>query len=108
MSQIYSTSSTQSSTYIDGELVNNESAVTKSDGNNLEFMINDNNEIISGNVDLTALKEDELLQLLNYPVSKKPLLERLSEDWPVTTSPKSTKVTKKRRKRRAKATRKKN
>ena len=61
-------------TYIDGELVNNESAVTKSDGNNLEFMINDNNEIISGNVDLTALKEDELLQLLNYPVSKKPLL----------------------------------
>ena len=108
MSQIYSTSSTQSSTYINGELVNNESAVTESDGNNLEFMINNNNNIVTGGIDHTTLKEDELLQLLNYPVSKKPLLERLSEDWPVTTSPKSTKVTKKRRKRRAKATKKKN
>tara|TARA_B100001093_G_scaffold520056_1_gene612333 strand:+ start:2597 stop:2911 length:315 start_codon:yes stop_codon:yes gene_type:complete len=79
----YSSSSGSSQLYINGKPIDNISFNTQSDGDITEYYINDNNNISSGVI--PNLKEEQLMELLNYPANKNSLIQQLEKDFPLNT-----------------------
>jgi len=97
----YSTSSGMSKVFVNGKLVDEKGFMTKSDGSQTSYVLNNNNNIISGDIANSKLSENDLMQLLDYPASSQSLIDRLKKDFPLTNSNKSKKRSKKREKKRS-------
>jgi len=95
----YSTSSGMSKVFVNGKLVDEKGFMTKSDGSQTSYVLNNNNNYISGDIANTKLTENDLMQLLDYPASSKSLIDRLKKDFPLSNTNKSKKRSKKREKR---------
>lgn len=95
----YSTSSGMSKVFVNGKLVDEKGFMTKSDGFQTSYVLNNNNNYISGDIANTKLTENDLMQLLDYPASSKSLIDRLKKDFPLSNTNKSKKKSKKREKR---------
>lgn len=98
----YSTSSGMSKVFVDGKLVDQKGFMTESDGSKTSYVLSNDNNIISGEIDNNKLKEEELMQLLDYPASSKPLLQRLETDFPISKPKKATKRKNKNKQKRSK------
>ncbi len=94
----YSTSSGMSKVFVNGKLVDEKGVMTKSDGSQTSYVLNNNNNYISGDIANTKLTENGLMQLLDYPASSKSLIDRLKKDFPLSNTNKSKKRSKKREK----------
>ena len=92
----YSTSSGMSKVFVNGKLVDEKGFMTKSDGSQTSYVLNNNNNYISGDIANTKLTENDLMQLLDYPASSKSLIDRLKKDFPLSNTNKSKKSLKKR------------
>lgn len=97
----YSTSSGMSKVFVNGKLIDEKGFMTKSDGSQTDYVFNNNNNYISGEIANNQLREDDLMQLLDYPASSQSLIDRLKKDFPLTNSNKSKKKSKKREKKRS-------
>ena len=93
-------SSGLSAVYVNGELVDNKGFLTESDGENMNYILNNNNEIISGEIKESKLSEEDLIKLLEISKSKKSLMDQLKDDYPLTNSKKTRKKSKKKQKKR--------
>jgi hypothetical protein len=98
----YSTSSGMSKVFVDGKLVDQKGFMTESDGSQTSYVLNNNNNYISGEITNNQLREDDLMQLLDYPASSVPLLQRLETDFPISKQKKATKRKNKNRQKRSK------
>ena len=94
----YSTSSGMSKVFVNGKLVDEKGFMTKSDGSQTSYVLNNNNNYISGDIANNQLRENDLMQLLDYPASSKSLIDRLKKDFPLSNFNKSKKRSKKREK----------
>tara|TARA_A100001011_G_scaffold376251_1_gene438654 strand:- start:32 stop:343 length:312 start_codon:yes stop_codon:yes gene_type:complete len=93
-------SSGLSAVYVNGELVDNKGFLTESDGENMNYILNNNDEIISGEIKESKLSEEDLIKLLEISKSKKSLMDQLKDDYPLTNSKKTRKKSKKKQKKR--------
>lgn len=94
----YSTSSGMSKVFVNGKLVDEKGFMTKSDGSQTSYVLNNNNNYISGDIANNQLRENDLMQLLDYPASSKSLIDRLKKDFPLSNLNKSKKRSKKKEK----------
>jgi len=97
----YSTSSGMSKVFVNGKLVDEKGFMTKSDGSQTSYVLNNNNNIISGDIANSKLSENDLMQLLDYPASSQSLIDRLKKDFPLTNSKQSKKQSKKKEKKKS-------
>ena len=95
----YSTSSGMSKVFVNGKLVDEKGFMTKSDGSKTSYIFNNDNNFISGEIDNSKLKEEDIMQLLDYPASSQSLIDRLKKDFPLTNSKQTKKRSKKREKK---------
>jgi hypothetical protein len=93
-------SSGLSELYVNGKLVDSKGFLTDSDGKNMNYILNNNDEIISGEIDESKLNEEDLIKLLEISKSKKALIDQLREDYPLTNSKKTRKKVRKKQKKR--------
>jgi len=93
----FNTSSAISKTYMDGYLVDKKGFTTENDGDNTLYIINNNDDIISGSIDSDKLSENDLMEILSYSTQKLPLIKQLENDFPII-SEKKTKQNKKKTK----------
>lgn len=84
-------SSGLSALYVNGELVDNKGFLTESDGENMNYILNNNDEIISGEIKESKLSEEDLIELLKISKSKKSLMDQLNDDYPLTNTKKTRK-----------------
>ena len=97
----YSTSSGMSKVFVNGKLVDEKGFMTESDGSKTSYILNNDNNFISGEIDNSKLREDDLMQLLDYPASSQSLIDRLKKDFPLTNSKQSKKKSKKKEKKKS-------
>ena len=95
----YSTSSGMSKVFVNGKLVDQKGFVTENDGSKTTYILNNDDNFISGVIDNSKLREDDIMQLLDYPVSSQSLIDRLKKDFPLTHSKQTKKKSKKREKK---------
>ena len=62
---------------------------------------NNDNNFISGEIDNSKLREDDIMQLLDYPASSQSLINRLKKDFPLTNSKQTKKQSKNRKKKKS-------
>jgi hypothetical protein len=95
----YSTSSGASKVFINGKLVDQKGFITESDGSQTSYILNNDHNFISGEIDNSKLREDDIMHLLDYPASSQLLIDRLKKDFPLTHSKQTKKKSKKREKK---------
>lgn len=98
----YSTSSGMAKVFVNGKLVDQKGFMTENDGSKTTYVLSNDSNIISGVIDNNKLKEEELMQLLDYTASSEPLLQRLETDFPISKQKKTTKRKNKNRQKRSK------
>jgi hypothetical protein len=98
----YSISSGASKVFINGKLVDQKGFITESDGSQTSYILNNDHNFISGEIDNSKLREDDIMHLLDYPASSVPLLQRLETDFPISKQKKATKRKNKNRQKRSK------
>ena len=64
----YSTSSSMAKVFVNGKLVDQKGFMTENDGSKTSYLFSNDN-IITGDIDNNKLREEELMQLLDYPAS---------------------------------------
>jgi hypothetical protein len=95
----YSTSSGMAKVFVNGKLVDQTGFMTENDGSKTSYLFSNDDNIITGDIDNNKLREEELMQLLDYPASSQLLIDRLKKDFPLTHSKQSKKKSKKREKK---------
>ena len=98
----YSTSSGISKVFVDGKLIDQKGFMTESDGSKTSYVLSNYSNIISGVIDNNKLKEEALMQLLDYTPSSEPLLQRLETDFPISKQKRTTKRKNKNKQKRSK------
>lgn len=96
--------------YVNGELVSKKEFTSENDGKTINYVLQNNDDVISGEISSDKLNEDDLIKLLQVSNSKKDLIKTLENDWPLEDKskdkdkdkPKKTKRRKKSSKKRSK------
>ena len=88
----FNTSSAISKTYIDGELIDKKGFITENDGDNTLYILNNNDHIITGNIDNDKLSENNLMEILSYSNPKLSLIKQLENDFPILDKTKQNKT----------------
>lgn len=96
--------------YVNGELVSKKEFTSENDGETINYVLQNNDDVISGEISSDKLNEDDLIKLLQVSNSKKDLIKTLENDWPLEDKskdkdkdkPKKTKRRKKSSKKRSK------
>ena len=93
--------------YVNGELVSKKEFKSENDGETINYVLKNNDDVISGEISAEKLDEDDLIKLLQVPNTRKSLIKTLEDDWPLTDkhehkSSKSRKKTKRRKKKSSK------
>lgn len=96
--------------YVNGELVSKKEFTSENDGETINYVLQNNDDVISGEISSDKLNEDDLIKLLQVSNSKKDLIKTLEDDWPLEDKskdkdkdkPKKTKRRKKSSKKRSK------
>ena len=99
-------SSGLSELYVNGNLVDKKGFITESDGETMNYLLNNNDQIITGDIDKSKLDEEDLLNLLNTPNTQKSLIEQLTNDFPLTNKKTRKKSNKKQKKKKVRKTKK--
>jgi hypothetical protein len=72
-----------SKVYKNGKLVSDKEIKTVSHGDDMHYMLKNNDNIISGNINKNLLSEKDLMKLLSIHKSKYYLLDRFKYELPV-------------------------
>lgn len=92
--------------YVNGELVSKKEFKSENDGETINYVLKNNDDVISGEISSEKLDEDDLIKLLQVSNSKKDLIKTLEDDWPLDDKSKDKDKSKK-TKRRKKSSKKK-
>ena len=92
--------------YVNGELVSKKEFKSENDGETINYVLKNNDDVISGEISSEKLDEDDLIKLLQVSNSKKDLIKTLEDDWPLDDKSKNKDKSKK-TKRRKKSSKKK-
>ena len=93
-------SSGLSELYINGELVDKKGFITESDGDTINYLFNNSDEVITGKIEESKLNEEDLMNLLDISKSQKSLIDKLTQDYPLTSKSKTHKKSNKKQKKR--------
>ena len=69
--------------YVNGELVSKKEFTSENDGETINYVLQNNDDVISGEISSDKLNEDDLIKLLQVSNSKKDLIKTLENDWPL-------------------------
>lgn len=93
--------------YVNGELVSKKEFKSENDGETINYVLQNNDDVISGEISSEKLDEDDLIKLLQVSNSKKDLIKTLEDDWPLLHDKSKHKDKSKKTKRRKKSSKKK-
>ena len=93
-------SSGLSALYVNGQLVDKKGFITESDGETMNYLFNNDDLFISGEIEESKLDEEDLMKLLEISNGKKSLIEKLTNDYPLTNKTKTRKKSIKKQKKR--------
>lgn len=92
--------------YVNGELVSKKEFKSENDGETINYVLKNNDDVISGEISSEKLDEDDLIKLLQVSNSKKDLIKTLEDDWPLLDDKSKDKDKSKKTKRRKKSSKK--
>ena len=93
-------SSGLSALYVNGQLIDKKGFITESDGETMNYLLNNDDQVISGEIEESKLNEEDLIKLLQISKSNKSLIEKLKQDYPLTNKTKTRKKSIKKQKKR--------
>tara|TARA_A100001015_G_C14737412_1_gene612294 strand:+ start:286 stop:624 length:339 start_codon:yes stop_codon:yes gene_type:complete len=85
--------------YVNGELVSKKEFKSENDGETINYVLKNNDDVISGEISAEKLDEDDLIKLLQVSNSKKDLIKTLEDDWPLDDKSKDKDKSKKTKRR---------
>lgn len=93
--------------YVNGKLVSKKEFTSENDGETINYVLQNNDDVISGEISAEKLDEDDLIKLLQFPNTRKGLIKTLEDDWPLLDDKSKDKDKSKKTKRRKKKSSKK-